>query len=233
MIFERIQEALYFWRNHFAALALVVIPLSLLTTGVELFTGPALLLPDPNGPAVINPAGAVWAILAPILMEAALIPQLAAIQAGRARGLGDCVLIALTTLPVLLAVNLVTSAAMFVGLMFLILPGLWIYVRLSLAPFIVVLESLPVRESLKQSFVRTDSVQWPMLGAWLLLLLAVLSIVNIVGGLSMQLLGQHAGTQLLTGVLLGLGAALTHVLLFRFYGLTRQNPDSTFGNKLH
>ena len=233
MIFERIQEAFYFWRSHFAAIALVVIPMSLLTGGIELLTGPALVQPAEGEPATLNSAGAAWAILAPILAEAVLIPQLAAIQGGQARGLKDCLLIGMACLPLLVAVNLITSVAMFVGLVFLILPGIWIYVRLSLAPFIVVLENLPVRESLKQSFLRTDRVQWPMLGAWLLLLLVVLSLFNIIGALIIQLFGNHGGSMLLAGVVLGLGAALLHVLLFRFYGLTRQDPDSTFGNKLH
>lgn len=233
MIFERIQESLFFWQRNFSAIALVVVPLALLTTGIELLTGPALMQPAPEAAPVLNPAGALWAILSPIFTQAVLIPQLAAIQAGSPRGLQDCLLIGITTLPVLLAVNLITSAAMFIGLLFLILPGIWIFVRLSLAPFIAVLESLSTREALKKSFLRTDIVQWPMLGAWLLLLLCILTVFNILGGLLFQLAGDNPGSRLLLGVLLGLGASLLHVLLFRFYGLTRQDPHNTPDNNLH
>lgn len=234
MTFERIQEALFFWRTHFLAIALIVVPFSLLAATGEIWLGPmANFSEDGQTLTHLNSPAVLWAFFAPVLTEAALIPQLAAIQAGKPRGLADCLLIALSLLPVLVAVNLVIATTTLLGFMFLILPGLWIHVRLSLAPFIAALEGASPRLALKQSFIRTDAIQWPMLGAWLLTLLMVLSLANILGAVLFSALGEHGGSRLLLGVLLGLGSALLHVLLFRFYGLTRPNDAATSGNNLH
>lgn len=247
MAFERIKEALFFWRTHLLSLAIIVIPFSFLTTGGELLFGQAVELSgtDANPEFQFNPSAMLWAFFMPVVMEAVLIPQLAAIQAEKPRTLGQCTLIGLNFLPALMLTNILMvltftpaillltltptgSAAAVLALvgMAALFISLWIFLRLSLAPFMVVLEQLNPMDAIRESLNRTTTIQRELIGAWLLTVLAVLSITNIIGGIFIQLAGDHAGSRLVLGILVALGAALLHVLLFRFYGLVSPNEKN-------
>lgn len=220
MISERLQEALRFWWRHLPAIALVVIPFSLLNSAAVLAFGPPLAMvegqaTDVNGVTL----GLIFVLRT--LAEAALIAQLAAIVGGQARGLGECALLALRVAPAMLLCNLVVVSAVSAAFMLLILPAAWLYIRLSLATFSVVLENISAGAALRLSVIRTQAVQWPLLGAWLLLGAAVLIASLIMTALLQSVVGTHAGIGVVMEILTALGVALLQVLLFRYYGLAR------------
>ncbi len=222
MMSERLQEALRFWWRHLPAIALVVIPFSLLNSAAVLAFGPPLTLvegqtTDINGITL----GLIFVLRT--LAEAALIAQLAAIVSGQARGLGDCALLALRVAPAMLLCNLVVVSAVSAAFMLLILPAIWLYIRLSLATFSVVLENSSTGAALRLSLIRTQAVQWQLLGAWLLLGAAVLATSLLMTALLQAVAGSHAGIGVLMEMVTALGVALLQVLLFRYYGLSRDN----------
>lgn len=219
MLFQRLQEALRFWWRHLPAIALVTVPFSLLSSVVVLGLGQPLSGLEQEMPTV-NSASLVALFAVRTLAEAALIGQLAALLAGQPRKLTDLALLALLTAPALLLANALILLGASFGLLLFILPGLWIFVRLSLAAFLIVLEGQPALAALQQSVVRTGDWQWEMLIAWLFLLMTVLFASQLIGALLMTLLG-NAGAGVLLDIFTGLGSALLQVLLFRYYSLSQ------------
>ena len=224
MISERMQEALRFWWRHLPAIALVVIPFSLMNSAAVLAFGPPITLAagqatDVNGITL----GLIFVLRT--LAEAALIAQLAAIVSGQARGLGECALLAVRVAPAMLLCNLVVVSAVSAAFMLLILPAVWLYIRLSLATFSVVLENTSAAAALRLSVMRTQAVQWQLLGAWLLLAAAVLLASLIMTALLQSVAGTHAGVGVIMEMTTALGVALLQVLLFRYYGLAREKEE--------
>jgi len=220
MISERLQEALRFWWRHLPAIALVVIPFSLLNSAAALVFGPPLTMTEGQATDVNGiTLGLIFVLRT--LAEAALIAQLAAIAGGQARGLGDCALLALRVAPAMLLCNLIVVSAVSAAFMLLILPAVWLYIRLSLATFSVVLENVSAGAALRLSVMRTQAQQWQLLGAWLLLAAAVLFASLIVTALLQSVAGTHAGIGVVMEMITALGVALLQVLLFRYYGLAR------------
>jgi hypothetical protein len=228
MISERLQEALRFWWRHLPAIALVVIPFSLLNSAAVLAFGPPLSITEGQATDVNGiTLGLIFVLRT--LAEAALIAQLAAIVGGQARGLGDCALLAVRVAPAMLLCNLIVVSAVSAAFMLLILPAVWLYIRLSLATFSVVLENVSAGAALRLSVMRTQAQQWQLLGAWLLLAAAVLFASLIMTALLQSVAGNHAGIGVVMEMITTLGVALLQVLLFRYYGLARdrerQNTD--------
>lgn len=219
MLFQRLQEALLFWWRHLPAIALVTIPFSLLSSAVILGIGQPLTGLEQDTLS-INGAAIAALFVVRTLAEAALIGQLAALLSGQARKLTDLLLLSLLTAPALLLANALILLSASLGLLLFILPGAWIFVRLSLAAFLIVLEGRAPFEALQQSLTRTAGSQWEMLVAWLFMLTTVLFASQLLGALLLTRLGSSGGAVLLD-LFTALGSALLQVLLFRYYSLTR------------
>lgn len=56
----------------------------------------------------------------------------------------------------LFVVNTITQVVVGLGLLFFILPGIWLYLKLFLAPYYVVLEGKPAIESLQQAYENSE-----------------------------------------------------------------------------
>jgi hypothetical protein len=230
MIFERLRESFIFWWRNLGAIALVTIPFSLISSAIVLALG-APLTRQADDTLALNGVTLALIFVVRTLAEGTLIAQLAAISGGRPRSFVECAAFALTITPALLLCNLVILSGASLGLLAFILPGAWIYVRLSLAPFLVALERASVGDALKSSLGRTREIQWELLAGWLLLLVSVISISNIVGALLIGAGGDHAGTSIVLDMFTALGGGLLHVLLFRYYGLSKSgqtpaNPNA-------
>jgi hypothetical protein len=225
MMFERLRESVTFWWRNLGAIALVTIPFSLLSSALVLFAGAPLVRTE-AGDLQLNGLTLALVFVIRTLSEAALIAQLAAIAAGRPRGLAECALFALTIAPAMLLCNVLVLTGTSLGLLAFILPGIWIYIRLSMASFAIALESAAPLDALQRSFSRTTGVQWELMSGWLLLLTALLLIISVIGGVLGGITGNHAGAAVVLDLLTAVGAALLHVLVFRYYGLVKQ-PDQT------
>ena len=234
MVFERIGEAFRFWSSNLGAIVLVTLPFALVSAALEIATGANNVDLEQFQLTTGLAIYALSAVLVTAFAEAALVAQLAAIQHGKARSLPDCLLFALAKGPGILAIYLLMGFALvpLVALIGVPLVGLaafaglvWLYVRLSLAAFIYALEDESPLRALRHSFVRTDAMQWPMLGAWLLTGLIIMCSLALIGALLVELLGQGAGTSVLLKATVAILGATLNVLLFRFYGLSRQSAD--------
>jgi|GEM_PF-1197673 len=64
--------------------------------------------------------------------------------------------------------NFLSGICFVLGLLALVLPGIWVAVRLSLIEAVVVMDGLKTTESIKRSWKLTHGQFWPLLGLWLL-----------------------------------------------------------------
>ena len=119
----------------------------------------------------------------------------------------------------LLVVNVISSVLIILGLLALILPGLFIFARLSLAEFSVVLERLSPIDALIHSNRITKRFTWQIMGSVLLLsalLIGVKLLINIIiTTFSLKHLFVFMVSEL---IIIILWSTLT-ILLFRYYGL--------------
>jgi len=219
-VFTRLKETFSFWRRHLVAIAMIAIPFSLLGSVITLLLG-APLIPQEDGSFTMNGGSVVVIFLIRTFAEAALIVQLAAIMAGKPRSLIECTALAFVVAPAMLLCNLAVLTGASLGLMLFVFPGAWIYIRLSLATFIVVLEKASPIEALRQSMLRTQAKQWEMLAGWLMALLALLAFTAVMGALLTGLGGNNMATGTLLDLLTAVTGALLHVFLFRYYDLSR------------
>ena len=119
----------------------------------------------------------------------------------------------------LLVVNVISSAMIVLGLFAFIVPGLFIFSRLSLAEFSVVLESRSPIDALTYSSKITRQFTWQIIGSVVLLsalLIGVKILINIIiATFSLKHLFVFMVSEL---IIIILWSNLT-ILLFRYYGL--------------
>ena len=226
MPLERILESLRFWWRNLGPLLLVTAPFAVGGELLQWWLGPALEEVD-DEQIRVNTVGALALLALRPFLEGAVIGQLAAIQAGRPRGLGACLMFALRMAPALVPVYLLVISLSYAGLLLFLLPGIWIYSRLCLAPFIATLEAQPPLEALRSSVERTRGTQqWIIFAAVALAGTGLLLMLVITGTLLQQLLGENHASTMLLAILTTLGGALISVLAFRFHLLSAGHADT-------
>ncbi|MDF1782492.1 MAG: hypothetical protein P1U67_14460 [Alcanivoracaceae bacterium] len=234
MIFDRLQHTLLFWWRNLFPLLIVIVPFAVLSSLAELAFGP-LLIVENNQISDVGGLSVVAVMLIQVCAEGALICQLASLQKdGRARNLLDCVLfggyllpklalcIFLTTIPLaggaLMAVALSSGPAGIIGLVFLVI-GLLGFIRLSLAPFYVALDSLPIKVALQRSMARTQPEQFPLLTSWLLLMFVILMTAGVFEEGMLAIVGENGVSAMLTTIVQKALGVVATVLLFLTYAV--------------
>lgn len=240
MISQRLLETLRFFRRNLPALFLVTAPFALLGQTMQWWHGDLVVADAEGDIQSLNAATILLVMLIRPFADAALATQLGGIQNGQPRRLSDCLLLAATQGLWLLAAYLIILLAMITPLMLLgplaaslspqagsvifMMLALWITARLSLTPFLVVLESRDPLEAVKTSFLRTRDCQWPLLGAMVLTGLLAAVTLELLGQGLFGIAGENYFSEGSLALLGGLASALVMTLVFRFYVLTRETP---------
>lgn len=245
MISQRLLETLRFFRRNLPALLLVTAPFALLAQGVQWWQGDLVVPGDQGDTGRINAVTLLLVMLVRPFADAALATQLGGIQNGQPRPLSDCLLMAASNGPWVLAAYLIIGLALITPLLllapimtalspqlgsviFLIL-ALWITARLSLTPFLVVLEGGDPLMAVKTSFSRTATQQWPLLGAMVLVGLLAAVLLEMLGQSLFSMAGKNYLSEGVLALLGGLGSALVMIVIFRFYVLTAETPTPPTG----
>lgn len=226
MISQRLLETLRFFRRYLLPLFAVTAPFALLSQGVQWWQGDFMVLNEDGQVQRINAITGLMMLLIRPFADAALVTRLGGIQQGRPRSLADCLLMAGATGPWLLIAYVLLGLATYAGFLMFILPGIWIYARLSLTPFLVVLERQDPIAAIKGSFQRTRSVQWYLIGALMLVGLLAMVTAELIGLSLFSLAGRNPASEAAVALIAGLAGALVTVLLFRFYVLTGSPEES-------
>ncbi|MZR64510.1 hypothetical protein [Alcanivorax sp. DP30] len=227
MIGQRFREILYFWWRHLGPLFLVCAPFALATEMLQWVFGTAIALPEtPEGSIGFSAASLVLIMLLRPLAEGAVIAQLASSRGGKPGGLLACMAPALLMYPALLATYAIIAMGVALGWLAFFFPALWVYARLSFAPYLVVLHRHNPLRAIRQSFTMTEAQQWPLLLVIVLVFLAYLLSSSMIASVISSAVPHTAAASLLIALPISVMAAVNNVAIFRFWELAGSPAES-------
>ena len=181
MTFDYLRQSLFFFRTHLNRLALIQIPFLLLITLVQyqLLQG-GETTEDVRNTSSLFMSSALDLALMPVYWGATLLYMQSVLQ-GRTLSAGQAISLSLTCWGRLLLTYILTALAVSTGLLLLILPGIYIGVRLAFAEFYCVMEGKGPVESIRASWASSSEFFWPLLQG-LALIFGVLMLAEVMTG---------------------------------------------------
>ncbi|MCV6588855.1 MAG: hypothetical protein OIF57_07495 [Marinobacterium sp.] len=223
MTFEYLRQSLFFFRNNLGMIARIQLPflvlfslLGQMTVGTD--------MTSPEGRQAIALVMVANLLLMPIY-QGATIAYLGSVIDNNPLSVGQSLAVGMARWRSLFLVYLLTGMAVFTGFMLLIIPGVFMMIRLFFADYACVIDKQGSNQALKSSWQDSSLYFWPLLNglAPLALTLLVLQV-----GLGELLALDQPGNEWLSvpfEVLTGLlGSALT-VYGFRIYCVMREERN--------
>lgn len=224
----RVIEALFFFRQHWQALlwvlAPVLVPLSLFQNHRFYFVhAGSVELASKDGLALgVQLMGGLLANALTILY---CLQQVRPAEAAVLLGGRPLWQEALVRAPLLFLVQMLAAVAILGGLLFLVIPGIWLAGVFLPAYVLVTVERPSPLGAMQAAWERFRPGAWPLAGSLGLLLLGLLPALALIGALETSLAGLGSGPAWVLGSVLDVGAMLLtqliSILLVRFYDLER------------
>jgi len=152
-----------------------------------------------------------------------LIYLISKIVVGEKWNTKECLLVGLHCWVNLLLVNIISSLMIILGLFAFIIPGLFIFARLSLAEFNVVLDRLSPIEALYRSNKMSRNVTWQIIASALLLSVILLGFQLFLHIAIVTLSLENLFTFIITELLIIILWSSFTILFFRFYDLANKD----------
>jgi len=133
-----------------------------------------------------------------------------------------CLLVGLRCWVNLLLVNIISSLIVILGLFAFIIPGLFIFARLSLAEFCVVLDRLSPMEALLHSNKMSRNFTWQIITSALLLSIILLGFQLLIHLVIVTLSLENIFIFMITELLIIILWSTFTILFFRFYDLAKK-----------
>jgi hypothetical protein len=151
-----------------------------------------------------------------------LIYLISKIVVGEKWDIKGCLLVGLNCWVNLLLVNIISSLMVILGLFAFIIPGLFIFARLSLAEFCVVLDRLSPMEALLHSNKMSRNFTWQIITSALLLSVILLGFQLIIHLAIVTFSLANIFTFMITELLIIVLWSTFTILFFRFYDLANK-----------
>ena len=161
-----------------------------------------------------------------------LIYLISKIVLGEKWSIKECLLVGLGCWINLLVVNIISSLIIILGLFAFIIPGLFIFARLSLAEFSVVLDRLSPIEALYHSNKISRNFTWQIIGSALLLSVILLGFQLIVHLLIVTLSFKNLFILMVSELLIIILWSNFTILLFRFYDLANKASQQSHNQEI-
>ncbi|MFZ3153028.1 hypothetical protein [Pseudomonas sp.] len=217
-MFSALHDAWYFFSHHLAAIARLCLPLIVLE---------GLLLQQITN-LVAADSATLWRLLAGLLFyplySAALILFLDARSHGLQPRVRDLLAASLRLWPSFALLAGINTLAIMLGAALLVLPGIWLMVKLAFAEYLLVLRGLNPIKALQESFELSDGYFWPMLGCILIVMLPLW----LLNGWSHtnETLTENALARLLLDCASRFLQLFSSVVLFRLFMLRSAQPEA-------
>ena len=220
-----LRDAWYFFSRNLTSLATLCLPLILLESVVGQFVQQQLVATDEPNNAPMAYALIVGLIFSP-LYKGALILYMGSRSDGFYPTNGEILKRALSLWPVYALLSALTTLAVLSGLMLMIIPGLWLMIKLVFADFQVMLRGRAPIEAIRDSFALTAGKFWPIT-ACLLVAMIVLSgpwlvlawLVSPEGAIE-----PHGVIALILQALMGFLQLFVTIVAFRLFTLIEPRP---------
>lgn len=225
MIRSRLAETLYFFRQHWLPLLRLLAPVLLPASALMNYRYYFIHAGDAEKAAADGVVMGVQLIAG--LLANALVLRYTLTESGHAgegrsgEDWGEV----LSRLPSLFAVQILTGVLIFMGLLLLVLPGVWLMGVLMPAYVLVAAEGLPGMEAIKQAWSRFRPGAWQISAALAVLLAGLILCMGLLELPEQMLDGADIQWRWLTGVVVDVTSLLlaqtVMILLVRFYDLEK------------
>lgn len=226
MVWSRLSETLYFFRQHWLSLLWLLLPVLLPASLLINYRFHVMFGGEAEKAASDGLAMGVQLLAG--LMANALVARYTLDETGygiaghAGRLWGD----ALARVPSLFLVQIVTGVLIFLGLLVLIVPGIWLLGVLMPAYVVVMAEQTSGIEAVKQAWSRFKPAAWQIAASLGVLVAALILCMSLLEFLKGLLAGLGLQWRWLAGAILDvlglLLAQVVMVVLVRFYDLERR-----------
>jgi len=158
----------------------------------------------------IEPFAQMLNIVIKPIYTGALIILILSLAKTETKTMLNCIFAGILRWPFMLVANIMTSFLIFIGFLAFILPGIWLFTRLFLVPYLVMIDNQSPLNALINSFKYTKDYSLTILSDIVILIVILIFIVLILS--LMQLL-----LPVLLLVLLLLFQTMAHVIYYRHY----------------
>ncbi|WP_409523756.1 YciC family protein [Nitrincola sp. MINF-07-Sa-05] len=220
MTFEYLRQSLFFFRQHLTTLAMIQIPFLLALAVLRLtLTG----RPDAESDLVhASLIGMLLEMLVLPLYWGATIFYLQSVIDDRPLKPINAILQGISSWGRLLLTYILNAIAVAIGLMLMIIPGVYVGIRFAFADYVCVLEKQGPGNSLKRSWEQTDGYFWVLLQG----LVILFGSLFMLGMLVNTLFGPTSLISTLLSVGIEFGGALITIFGFRVYCAMRDEQSS-------
>jgi hypothetical protein len=174
---QTLRESLFFFKNNVAKILLFIGSASLLfVVLIKLFM--PLFVKELTVENIQQFAQAINLIFKPVI-TGGFITLLYSLAHGTDKTVLNCFLAGVMRWPQMLLSNLMTSLMIFAGLMLLIIPGIWVFSRLFLVPYLVMLDNQSPVNAIINSYHMTEGYTFKILNDVAILFLFLIAVVVI------------------------------------------------------
>jgi len=216
-VIQRLTETFAFFRTYFIDISKFLLAVTFPVILLEAFG--AYYLTKAGAPIEMHVLPSVIAFIYQPVYTAGLIYLISRKINGKTWNLKEGFSFGLTCWGNLLFVNTLTLFITLLGLFAFILPGLFLFARLSMAQFCVVLERLNPKEALIRSNQISKPFTFQIIGCSVFITLTLLIIDLLLQYFFGRVSLNHNFTMIITSVIFLILSANITILLFRFYDL--------------
>ena len=211
---QTLKESLFFFKRNIAKLLLYIISVSLLLILLIKLLMP-LFIKELTPENIEQFAQIVNLIIKPVY-TGGFIALLYSLAHGTEKSIVNCFIAGVLRWPQMLLANIITSLMIFAGLMMFIIPGIWLFSRLFLVPYLVMLDNQSPFNAIISSYKMTEAYSFKILNDVAILFLILIGLVVVFSIL------QIVHLMLILFILL-LFQGVLQVVCYRHYEILKDN----------
>ncbi len=220
MITITIKQAFYFFRHNIVLLLGFALLIAIIVVLLARLLSP-LFIGDINSeqinPDTIRPLAQFLNLIIKPVYTGGLIALIFSLATGQGRGIYSSLWQGILRWPYMFMANVMTSLLIFAGLMLFILPGIWLFTRLFLVPYLVMIDRQTPLNAIINSFNYTKGYALTLFNDIVILVVIFILLLWLLG--SLQLL--HP---LVLLVLILVFQSMANVLYYRHYEILVREP---------
>lgn len=215
-MYQILSDAWFFYRRNFVGLLSYIVPVSLFLSTAGLLLIESLAIEDEM--LKLQYHLFVNFFVNPLYLGGLIFCLENIFKKGQV-SLKQCVFFGLYRWPLLLAVSGIIGIMTAIGVLAFLIPGIWIFIRLCLMPFLVAIDGLSPLDAAKVSFQITQTKFWDILGCSLLIMLCILVLERLI----YSWLPENSVGMLFLATITDIMSAFLTITWYRFYGLLNKN----------
>ena len=152
------KEAFYFFHKNLLKLLIYTFSIGIIVILLAQLLVPLFfsgMTAEELSPEAIKPFAQLMNLFIKPVYTGGLIALIYSLATGQGKGISNSLLAGIIRWPYMLLANVMTSLLIFVGLIAFLLPGIWLFSRLFLVPYLVMLKNQTPFEAMYNSFQYT------------------------------------------------------------------------------